>query len=243
MMQSARGEVATSERWILVTGGTGAIGSDIVRTLCANTNFRVAANFTHDCKRAEALQADTGCRLVRADVSDEEAVESMLCSLPGLWAVVHAAAISRNALLVQQKHDDWQRTLQVNAGGAFLVTRGALRYLADGGRLVLLASRVGEEGNAGQAAYAASKAAVIALMRSAAREAAEREICVNAVCPGLVPSALTVSLSSDRLDEFSARSVFGEFGSGRDVAGAIAWLLSPEAARISGQVLHSDSRI
>ncbi|HEX8832909.1 MAG TPA: SDR family oxidoreductase [Abditibacteriaceae bacterium] len=233
------------QRVVLVTGGTGAIGGEIVRALCRDTAqcWRVVANYARDEARARALQAETGCELHRADVGSEEQVGAMFAATSPLFAVIHAAGASRNALMLSQTHDDWHESLRVNATGSFLVARGALASLQDGGRLVLLASRVGESGNAGQGAYAASKAAVIALAKVAAREGGEMRICANAICPGFVPSALTASLPVERLDEFRRRSVLDEFGTGAHVASAVQWLLSDEGAGVSGQVVHCDSRI
>lgn len=274
-------------RIVLVTGGTGALGSEIVRLLCAhNSNqnlscknvsdeqWRVAANYARDEKRALQLQAETGCQLMRADIGDEAQVEKLFralvkptnenatnenavsiagtvsmnadtaasAGLARLFAVVHAAGVSSDALLVGQTGASWHETMRVNAGGSFLVARAALRFLEDGGRLILLASRVGEQGAAGQGAYAASKAATLALMRSAAREGAHRNLAVNAICPGFVPSEMSTSLSEMRLEKARQSSVFARFGTPREVAATVQWLLGSDAAAISAQVIHCDSR-
>lgn len=230
----------TSARRVLVTGGTGAIGSEIVRVLCAQNS--VTANFARDQVRANALQHETACALFQADVGNEKAVAEMFHALAPLDCVVHVAGVVQDALLLRQSVEQWRETLRVNVDGAFLVARAALQSCADGARVVLIASRVGQSGNAGQGAYAASKAAVIALMRCAAREGGERGITFNAVCPGLVLSPLTESLSETRLDELRARSVLNRFGTAGEVASAVQWLLGAEAAGVSGQVVHFDSR-
>jgi len=242
MQPEARGEqpLESGARRVLVTGGSGAIGSDIVRALCRQ-GWSVTANFAHDELRAKALQNETGCALFQADVGDENAVEAMFAET-GFHAVVHAAGVVRDALLLRQSVEQWRETLRVNADGAFLVTRAALQNLADGGRLILLASRVGQSGSVGQSSYSASKAAVIALMKCAAREGGDLGICVNAICPGLVPSSLTEPLNELRLEELRNRSVFHRLGTGSEVAGAVQWLISAEAAGVSGQVVHCDSR-
>ena len=239
---------------VLVTGGTGAIGSAIVRAILAqnaaaqNTtsstrSWNVVANYAHDKQRAQRLQNETGCALHRADISDENATRAIFEKIENLFAVIHCAGVSHNNLLLRQTPEEWRETMRVNSDGAFLVTRESLKALPRGGRLILLASRVGERGNAGQSAYAASKAAVIALTKSAARESGEQGICVNAICPGFVMSELTQSLPDETLASFRAQSVFNEFGSGDAVASAVLWLLSDAAREVSGQVVHCDSRV
>jgi 3-oxoacyl-[acyl-carrier protein] reductase len=227
---------------VLVTGGTGTLGSSIVHVL-RHQHFQVLANYRRDEARAAQLQNTTGCDLWRADVGDEAQVSAMFEALPRLSAVVHVAGITRDALLLRQSSAAWHETLRVNSDGAFLVARAALEKLENGGRLIMLASRVGEQGNGGQAAYAASKAAVIALTKCAAREGAARCLAVNAICPGFVPSALSASLSPVRLDALAGQAVLSSANAPQQVAATVLWLLSDAAAGISGQVIHCDSRI
>lgn len=235
---------------VLVTGGTGAIGSAIVRAIVAKSTtsstrcWNVVANYTQDKQRAQQLQSETGCGLHRADIADENETRAMFSEIENLFAVVHCAGVSHNNLLMRQTPEEWRETMRVNSDGAFLVTRESLKALPRNGRLILLASRVGERGNAGQSAYAASKAAVIALTKCAAREAGKSGVCVNAICPGFVLSDLTQSLPDKVLQNFRAQSVFGEFGGGGEaVASAVLWLLSDAAREVSGQIIHCDSRV
>jgi 3-oxoacyl-[acyl-carrier protein] reductase len=229
-------------RTILVTGGTGTLGSAIVRAGCAAA-FHVVANFARDTVRAQHLREMTGCDVRQADVADRDQVQSLFESLPHLWAVIHTAAIARDGLLPTYRRDAWHETLRVNATGAFLVTQHALRQLPRDGRLILFASRVGENGGVGQAAYAASKAAVLALAKTAACEAAGQGIAVNVICPGFVPSAMTAEVSEVRLQQQRERSLTGELGEAEQVVSTVRWLLSDEARGITGQVVHCDSRI
>ncbi len=196
-----------------------------------------------NAQNAELLQRETDCEFRFADIGDEAQVEALFDDLGNLFAVVHCAGIARDALLVKQSRESWDESRRVNADGTFLVVRQSLRKLTNGGRLVVVASRVGEIGAIGQSAYAASKAAQIALVKCAAREAAERRICVNVVCPGVVSSAMTQTLSAERQRELAEGSLFGEFGSARTVASTIQWLLSDAAAEVSGQVIHCDNRL
>lgn len=233
--------MALQRRRVLVTGGTGTIGSEIVRILCAS-GHSVIANFFHDNAKAEQVQRETGCELKRADVGDEGEVSALFSGLP-LCAVVHAAGITRDELLLRQSRESWDMVMRTNCDSAFLVMRAALEKLEDGGRLVLIASRVGERGRSGQSAYAASKAAVLGLMKTAAREAASRGITVNAVAPGYVQSAMNEGLKPTHLEAARQESLFQEFGNPCEVASLVRWLLSAEASQISGQIFHCDSRL
>jgi NAD(P)-dependent dehydrogenase (short-subunit alcohol dehydrogenase family) len=231
-------------RAILVTGGTGALGSAIVCALAGSTpGVHVVANFHRDQTRAQQLQSETGCAIFRADVGDERQVAALFKVLPmPLYAVIHAAGIARDALLMRQSRADWESVLRVNLDSAFLVARAALEELQDGGRLIFLASRAGENGRGGQTAYAASKAGMLALMKCAAREGASRRLAVNAVCPGFVPSAMNEAGSTPGTKAARCASVFNALGAAEETASLVQWLLSEEAGAVSGQVLHCDSR-
>jgi 3-oxoacyl-[acyl-carrier protein] reductase len=230
-----------SQRAILVTGGTGTLGGALVKALCAQGHL-VVANFARDERRARCLQEETNCQLFRADVSDEAQVASLFAALPPLFAVVHAAGIARDALLLRQTPQNWHETLRANATSSFLIARGALQNLEDDGRLIFVASRVGERGAVGQGAYAASKAAMLGLMKSAAREGAGR-LCVNAICPPFVPSAMANELDENHVAALAAQSLSGRVGSANSFVGAVLWLLGEAGAEISGQVIHCDDRL
>lgn len=222
-----------------MTGGTGTLGSALVRSLCAD-GVHVVAGYVRDEERAARLRNETGCEIVRADIGDENAVVALFQSLPPLFGVIHAAGTSHDALLLRQSCESWHETLRVNATGAFLVARAALEKLDDGGRLILVASRVGERGAPGQSAYAAGKAATLGLMKCAAREGVARKLCVNAICPPFVPSALSQTLGASELAALRGQSLTGDFGDARGFVSAARWLLSET---ISGQIIHCDDRI
>ena len=226
-------------RRMLVTGGPGTLGSALVRALCADGD-EVVASFWRDTARTEELQNATGCRLHQADVGEEDAVAAMFASLEPLDAVIHCAGIARDQLLLRTSPADWHETLRVDLQGTFLVARGALQSLNDGGSLILVASRVGQRGAAGQSAYAAAKSATIGLMKTAACEAAGR-LRVNAICPPFVPSALSDDLDETELTALAAQSLSGTSSSPDSFVGAVRWLLSADG--ISGQIIHCDDRL
>lgn len=234
---------------ILITGGTGALGSEIVRALSRSTPaFEVTANYHRDANRAEELHLETNCDLFCADVGDEAQVAQMFEKSSPLFAVIHAAGTAHDGLLLKQSRAMWNESLCINADAAFFIARAALQEpknggLANGGRLIFLASRVGEQGRAGQSSYAAGKAATVALMKCAAREGAMRKVAVNAVCPGFVLSDMNASLSTPHLDQARKSSITQQFGNASETAGLVQWLLSESAASISGQVFYCDNRL
>ncbi len=220
---------------ILVTGATGTLGSAIVAQLCAR-DYAVVANYFHNENRARELADFTGCALWRQDVRDENAVQSLL-ETERFGAVIHAAGTGRDALLLRTSNDlwreqmDWLRT-------AWLLTRAGLDCLPSGAHLMLISSRVGERGFAGQSAYATSKGAMIGLMRAAAAE--RRDLKINAICPGFAPSAMSQNLGEKVLQQRARENLLPEADAAFSLAQMCLWLLNAE---ISGQVLRPDCRI
>lgn len=234
----------SSPKLVVVAGGTGAIGSEIVRRLTQSTPaFEVLVLYSRDSERAAKLRAETGCAIQRADAGDETQVEDVFASTPAPFAIVHAVGFAGDVLLSRQSRAGWDEVLRVHSDSVFLTTRAGLEKLQDGGRLIFIASRVGEIGHAGQTAYAASKAASIGLMKCAAREGAARRIAVNAICPGFIPSGMTESLNETQLKRAREASLWNEYGSAETVASLVQWLLSNEATGVSGQILHGDGRL
>ena len=223
---------------MLVTGASGVIGGAIVEAL-QQQNVDVHA---HYFSRPAELEKRSGITLHQADLRDSAQVKVLFAGIPALDYIIHAAAISHDNLVARTSPEQWQQTMQLNLSGTFHVLQSALHHLPDGGRVLILGSRVGEHGNRGQAAYAASKAGVIALAQTAAREAAARQIAINILCPPFVPSAMSNSSDSQRDSQLLFKNQNPQDALNA-ICSAILWLLSDDAKFITGQILHPDGRI
>ena len=229
-----------TSRRILVTGGTGTLGGGLVRALRA-ANYGVTANFWHDEARAAVLRRETGCELFRADLRDETQVAALFAA-GKFETVIHGAGVTRDALLLRQTQKSWRDTLETNLDAAFLVARESLQTLPREGQLIFLASRAGEHGFAGQGAYAASKAALLGLMKTAAIEGKAEGLQICAVCPGYVSSNLSAGISARKTAARRAENVLDAADGGEALAAMISWILRAKP-RISGQILRPDCRI
>jgi 3-oxoacyl-[acyl-carrier protein] reductase len=233
----------------LVTGASRGIGRAIAIAL-ARGGANVALNYAgNEAAAQEALRLvqEAGApraKLYRFDVGDpaacNAAVESVLADLGGLDVLVNNAGIAIDQLVMRLKDDDWNRQLQVNLSGTFHLIRAATRPMmkARKGAIVNLTSVVGEMGNAGQAAYAATKAGQIGLTKAVARELASRNIRVNAVAPGFIDTDMTAALPEPARKKLLEEIPLTRLGSAEDVANAVAFLASDQAAYVTGQVLR-----
>ena len=241
---------ALEGRVALVTGGSRGIGRAICVAL-ARRGATVIVNYAgrEDAARetAELVGAAGGtAAVVQFDVADGPQVTDAIKQLGkdhgGLDVLVNNAGIAINGLLMRFKDEQWQKVHDVNLGGAFHCARAAASLLLrakERGRIINVTSVVGEMGNGGQAAYAASKAGLIGLTMSLARELASRGVTVNAVSPGFIETDMTAEhLPEAQRVKLVEEIPLGRIGSGDDVAGAVAFLAGPEAAYITGQVLR-----
>ena len=233
----------------LVTGASRGIGRAVAVALGRGGASVAMAYAGNDAAAAEAraLVEQAGAAravLLKFDVSDPaacaRAVDEVVAGLGGLHILVNNAGIALDQLVMRQKDEEWRRTLDVNLGGAFYLIRAATRPMmkARSGSIVNLASVVGEMGNAGQAAYAATKAGLVGLTKSVARELASRNIRVNAVSPGFIDTDMTAALPEAAKQKMAEMIPLGRLGSADDVAHAVAWLCSDQASYVTGEVLR-----
>jgi len=231
----------------IVTGGAQGIGRAIAETLARDGADIVVADLDPG-RSQEAVEAikklgrrALNCKVNVADATDVKAmVEQTVKDLGRLDILVNNAGITRDGLLVRMKEEDWHLVLQVNLYGTFHCTKAVLPTMAKQrfGRIVNIASIVGVMGNAGQANYAASKAAVIGFTKTVAREYASRQVTVNAVAPGFIDTAMTQTLPPEVKETLQKQIPLGRLGLPSDIAAAVRFLASEEASYITGHVLH-----
>ena len=242
--------MGVSGRYAVVTGGSRGIGRAICLELAAQgANIVLCYEGSEEKARETALACEQlGVRAlaVRCDVRDAQDVQAMISAaqeaLGRIDILVNNAGVTRDALLLTMKEEDFDAVLDTNLKGTYLCIRAVVRAMMKQryGRIVNLSSVVGLRGNAGQVNYAASKAGVIGLTKSAARELAARGITVNAVAPGFIDTDMTAAMPEAARTAAVASIPAGRMGDARDVARAVAFLASDEAGYITGQVLAVD---
>jgi 3-oxoacyl-[acyl-carrier protein] reductase len=232
-------------RVALVTGGSRGIGAAIAREL-ARAGARVAVNYRAGREPAEELAGEVGGIAVAADVADAAdvtgLVETVERDLGEIDLLVNNAGITRDTLIARMTDDDWAQVIDTNLRGAFLTCRAVSRKMLRrrAGAIVNISSVVGVHGNPGQANYAASKAGIIGMTKALARELGSRSVRANAVAPGYVATELTDALPEDAKQAILAGTPLGRLGRPEDVAGAVRFLCSDEAAFVTGEVLLVD---
>jgi 3-oxoacyl-[acyl-carrier protein] reductase len=233
-----------SGRTALVTGASGGIGGAIARAL-----HRQGASVALAGTRAAALAAlaeelESRAHVVPADLSDPAAPDRLLreaeAAMGRVDILVNNAGITRDNIALRLRDEDWQAVIDINLTAAFRLTRAVLRGMIRRrhGRVISISSVVGVTGNAGQANYAAAKAALIGMTKSLAAETASRGITVNCIAPGMITTAMTDKLGDEQRGRIAAAIPMGRFGMPDDIAVAAVYLASAEAGYITGQTLH-----
>jgi len=233
-----------------VTGASGTLGGAIARA-CAAEGASVVVHYSRSADAAatlvEAIRSAGGrAEAVQADLSEPDQavrlVEGAQRAFGGIHILVNNAGITRDTLVLRMKEEDWQAVINTNLSSAFFCTKAVLReFLRQrAGRIINITSVAGQIGTAGQANYAAAKAGLIGLTRAVAREVASRGITVNAVAPGFIEAGITVQLPPDVVKRYVEQVPLGRAGKPEDVAAAVVFLASDDAAYITGQVLNVD---
>jgi 3-oxoacyl-[acyl-carrier protein] reductase len=229
----------------LITGASGGIGGAIAKALHAQ-GAKVVLSGTR-IEALEAVKAELGGNafIVQANLSDPASVEALpkaaeeAAGSP-IDILVNNAGITKDNLFMRMKDEEWDQVIQVNLTAAFRLSRGVLRAMMKKrwGRIIQISSVVGATGNPGQGNYAAAKAGLIGMTKSLAAEVASRNITVNAVAPGFIQTAMTDALTDQQKALISERIPAGRMGSPAEIAAAVAYLASQEAAYVTGETIH-----
>ena len=239
--------MSLNDKIALVTGAAQGIGRDIALGLAkdganvaiCDVNLEAAQKTTSDIeamgRKALALKAN-----VASSAEVTAMIDQVVATFGRIDILVNNAGITRDGLILRMKDEDWDLVLSINLKGSFLCTKSALKYMTKqrSGTIINIASIVGAMGNAGQANYVASKAGLIGLTKTIAREYANRNVTANAVAPGFIDTAMTQALSEQVRTDLAKQIPLGRLGSSEDVASAVRFLASPAAAYMTGQVIH-----
>jgi len=239
-------EVKFSGQIALVTGASRGIGAAIALEL-ARQGVVVAGTATSAAgaqKISEALSGFAGCQGHVLDVtagnSGEQLVDALVKQHGGLHILVNNAGITRDTLAMRMKDEDWDAVVDTNLKAVFTMSRAVMRAMMKQryGRIVNITSVVGASGNPGQANYAAAKAGVAGMTRALARELGSRNVTVNCVAPGFIATDMTAGLNDGQQQAILSQIPMGHLGKPADIAHAVCYLASPQAAYVTGQELH-----
>ena len=235
---------------VFVTGGSRGIGKAIALKYAEN-GYNVVINYVSENTNIDELKDEFDkysieSLIVKADVSKVEEVESVVKQaiekFGKIDVLVNNAGITRDTLLMRMKEEDFDKVIEINLKGTFLVTKAVTPYMMKrrNGRIVNLSSVVGVTGNAGQSNYSASKAGIIGFTKSVAKELASRDIRANAVAPGFIDTDMTNVLSDDVKANINAQIPMKRMGTAREIANVVYFLGSEESSYITGQVINID---
>ncbi len=242
--------IELQDKIALVTGSSSGIGAAIAKEL-ASAGATVALHFRSNPEGVNQVAGDIraaggNCVVFQADVSDSDEAAALVKAVQKEFGridiLVNNAGTTRDTLLMTMKEDDWDAVIDTDLKSVYLITRAAVRGMLKrrSGRIINITSVVGLAGQAGQSNYAASKAGIIGFTKSLAREIGSRNITVNAVAPGFIPTALTDVLNDEQREAAISATPLGRLGTVEEVAWAVAVLASDRSSFITGQVLSVD---
>jgi 3-oxoacyl-[acyl-carrier protein] reductase len=246
-----KGRIIMEEKQVVfVTGGSRGIGKEVALKYAEN-GYNVVINYVSDKTDVEALSKeflDKGAEslILKADVSKTEEVENVVNKaiekFGKIDVLVNNAGITRDTLLMRMKEEDFDKVIEINLKGTFVVTKAVVPFMMKkrSGRIINVSSVVGVTGNGGQCNYSASKAGIIGFTKSLARELSSRNIRANAVAPGFIATDMTEVLSDTVKESINASIPMKRMGSAREVANVIYFLGSEESSYITGQVINID---
>ncbi|HEY6067906.1 MAG TPA: 3-oxoacyl-[acyl-carrier-protein] reductase [Gaiellaceae bacterium] len=225
----------------LVTGGSRGIGRAIALEL-ATAGARVTLSYRSGREEAEEVARESGAVALEADVSDPASAKGLVEAAGDLDILVNNAGLTRDGLIARMSDEDWHEVIETNLGGVFHTCRAAARGMMKrrSGSIVNISSIVGVHGNPGQTNYSASKAGIIGFTKALARELGTRGVRANVIAPGYIDTRLTDVISAEMKELMLSNTPLGRFGRPEDVAGAVRFLCSDEAAFITGDVLLVD---
>jgi 3-oxoacyl-[acyl-carrier protein] reductase len=229
----------------LITGATGGIGASVAKALHgAGATIAISGTRANVLEELKAALGGERVHVLPCNLSSAEDVEKLVpaaeAAMGGLDILVNNAGITKDGLAMRMKDEDWQAVLDVNLTSAFRLARAAMRGMMKKrwGRIISVTSIVGVTGNPGQANYVASKAAIIGMSKSMAQELAARNVTVNCVAPGFIATPMTEALNDKQKEAILGRIPAGRMGGPDDIAAAVLYLASEEAAYVTGQTLH-----
>ena len=234
-----------SGKTALITGASGGIGGAIAKALHGQGAAVVLSGTRVEA--LQALKAELGARafIVQANLSDAASVEALPKAAEGaagagIDILVNNAGITKDNLFMRMKDEEWDQVIAVNLTAAFRLSRAVLRGMMKKrwGRIIQISSVVGATGNPGQGNYAAAKAGLVGMTKSLAAEVASRNITVNAVAPGFIQTAMTEALTDQQKEMISQKIPAGRMGRPEEIAAAVTYLASQEAAYVTGETIH-----
>ncbi|MBL8708653.1 MAG: 3-oxoacyl-[acyl-carrier-protein] reductase [Rhodospirillaceae bacterium] len=233
-----------SGKTALVTGASGGIGGAIARALHGQGAVVTLSGTRREALDTLAAELGTRVHVVVADLGDAASTEALVkdaeAAMGKLDILVNNAGLTRDNIAMRMKDEEWQKVIDVNLSAGFRLARAAMRGMMKRrfGRIIGITSIVGVTGNPGQANYAAAKAGMIGMSKALAQELASRSITVNCVAPGFIATAMTEALTEEQQNQLLPKIPLGRMGSSADIAAAVVYLASDEAAYMTGQTLH-----